>query len=297
MKCTSYCILTALSALVLAATARAETEAEYASPGAASGSHWAQGARVAEQAKAKPRPAARPNMFAPAAAANAKRMSAQQREERQFLKEAAAASRFEAEASRMALGKSSDPAVRSFAATLINHHATVNIELLHMLQGRGMAAPMLGNSQRKVLNRLAKLHGAKFDREFLEEVALKHQQEDVQVYEKASLDAKEPRLKAWINRTLPTLRYHLATAERIAPADVRLARTAAGSASVASTGGRSISRSNAATRSMGSGPAPGGMQTQSLQFGGSSGAMGFGGAAQLGVTRPIAARPSESNTR
>jgi putative membrane protein len=237
-------------------------------------------------------------MFAPAAAANAKRLSAQQREERQFLKEAAAASRFEAEASRMALGKSSDPAVRSFAATLINHHATVNIELLHMLQGRGMAAPMLGNDQRKVLNRLAKLHGAKFDRLFLEEVALKHQQEDVQVYEKASLDAKEPRLKAWINRALPTLRYHLATAERIAPADARLARTAVGTSSVAATGNRSISRASAATRSMGSGPAPGGMQSQSLQFGGTpSGAMEFGGAAQLGVTRPIAARPSESNTR
>jgi len=275
MKCTSFCVLAAL-ALAVAGTARAETEAEYANP--------VPGARPVEQAKPKPTPAVRAAEFAPAAAVNAKRMSAQQREERRFLKDASAGSRFEAEASRMALAKSSDPRVRSFAAMLINHHATTSNELLHMLHGRGMAAPMLANDQRKVLNRLAKLQGAKFDREFVEEVALKYQQEDVQFYEKASLVAKEPRLKAWIDRTLPTLRYHLMTAERMAPADVRLARGAAGATHPTTTSNRFVSRANVATQSMGAGPAP-------------AGGMQFGGAAQLGVTRPIAARPIESNNR
>lgn len=277
-----------VSAFVLAGTVRAESEAEYANPGPASGSTRSPGARAVEQAKPRPRPAARPAMFAPAAAANAKRMSAQQREERRFLKDAAASSRFEAEAARMALGKSSDPGVRSLAATLINHHASAGNELLYMLHGRGMAAPMLANDQRKILNRLAKLQGAKFDSEFLKEVALKYQQEDVQYYEKASLVAREPRLKAWIDRTLPTLRYHLMTAERIAPADVKLARGAAG-APQSTTGNRFVSRASMATQSMGSGPAPAG----AMQFGG----MQFGGAAQLGVPRPIAARPTESSTR
>jgi putative membrane protein len=297
MKCTGFCILTALSAFVLAGAARAESDAEYANPGPASASAVA---RAPEQAKPKPRPAVRAAMFAPAAAANAKRMSAQQREERRFLKEAAAGSRFEAEAARMALGKSSDPGVRSLAATLINYHASANNELLHMLHGRGMAAPMLANDQRKVLNRLGKLHGTRFDREFVEQVALKHQQEDVKIYEKASLVVQEPRLRAWIIRTLPTLRYHLATAERIAPADIKLARPAADAQAAAATGNRLVGRASAATRSMGAGPEPrgGGLQSGGLQFGGTqSGGMVFGGAAQLGITRPIAARPSESSNR
>src|SRR6185369_8770845 len=117
------------------------------------------------------------------------------------------------------------------------------------------------------LNRLAKLHGSRFDREFLREVALKNQQEDVQAYEKASFAAREPRLKGWIDSTLPTLRYHLTTAERIAPTDVKLAR---GVAPHSAATGQFVSRASVASRSMGAAPAAGGMQ--------------FGGAAQLGVS-------------
>jgi predicted outer membrane protein len=289
MKCTSFCVLAAASALVWAGTARAESEAEYANRGPASRSARPASERVVELAKPKPRPAARPAMFAPAAAANAKRMSAQQREERRFLKDAAAGSRFEAEASRLALGKSNNPGVRSFAATQINYHAAAGNDLLHMLHARGMAAPMLANDQRKILNRLAKLQGAKFDREFLEEVALKFQQEDVQYYEKASLAVQDPRLKAWIDRTVPTLQYHLTMAERIAPAGVRLAKAAAGAPPQTAAGNRFVARASVTTHAMDAAPA----QVGGMQFGG----MEFGGAAQLGVARPIAARPIESSTR
>ncbi|MCM2251236.1 MAG: hypothetical protein NDJ19_02635, partial [Ramlibacter sp.] len=103
---------------------------------------------------------------------------------------------------------------------------------------------------------------------------------------------------AWINRQLPTLRYHLATAERIAPPDLRLARTPGAWAPAAGTH-RSTSGASAATRAMGAGRAPATqLRPQSLQFGGApSGDMEFGGSAQLGVTPPLAARASESNSR
>jgi predicted outer membrane protein len=292
MKSTSFCVLAALSALALAGAVRAESEAEYANPAPGSGFRQPSLDRSAEPAKPKPRIAPRPALFAPAAAANAMRMAPQEREERHFLKEAAATSRFEAEAARIALGKSNDAGVRSIAATLINHHASANNELLHMLHARGMAAPMLANDQRKILNRLAKMQGARFDRGFLEDVALKSQQGDVQLYEKASLAARDPRLKAWIDRTLPTLRYQLATAERLASADMRLAR-AAGTPQAA-TSERFVSRASMATRSMGAAPAPSaGAAAGGMQFGG----LEFGGSAQLGVTRPVAARPTESSNR
>ncbi len=303
MKCTSYCLLAALSAFVLAGPLRAETEAEYANPGAAARSPLSlfAGARTPEHSAA-PKPRAPSTMFAAASAARAKRMSAQQREERQFLREAAASSRFEADAARMALTKSNDPGVRSLAATLINHHAGALNELLHMLHARGMAAPMLGNDQRKVLNRLAKLQATKFDREFLEEVGLRYQQDDVEYFEQASLTVREPRLKAWIDRSLPTLRYHVTTAERIAPADVKLAKAAV-AAPPAPAAKRNASRAVAATRTMGAAPAPtggmqfGGVQLGGMQLGGQFGGKQLGVADQLGLARPVAARPSESNTR
>jgi putative membrane protein len=179
-----------------------------------------------EPGKPKPR-AVSPATFAPnaAAALSDRRMTPEQREEWRFLKEAAAASRFEAEAARMALGKSSHPGVRSYAAALINHHTSAGNELQHMWQTRGMAPPMLPNDQRRTLNRLAKLQGGKFDREFVQAVALKRQQQDVEGFERASLTTRDPQLKAWIDRTLPTMRYHLATAERLAPAPGRVIKS------------------------------------------------------------------------
>jgi predicted outer membrane protein len=179
-------------------------------------------------ARAQP---ARPAVFAAASVATAKRSSVQQREEWRFLKEAAAASRFESEASRMALAKSSDPAVRSFAAALIDHQASTGPALQHMLHRRGLAPPMLANQQRRTLNRLAKLAGAKFDREYTAQVGLKHQQDDLRMYERAGLAAQDPMLKGWIARSLPAMRYHLAAAQRIAvpqpaaPIKVRLPRS------------------------------------------------------------------------
>lgn len=257
MKRVTLCFLAAAAALLWAGVARAERESEYANPG------------LGGESKVPPRTTpSRPSMFAPASAALARPSSQEQRDERRFLKDAAAANRFESDASRLVLTKSNDPRLRAFASNLINYHASVGNELQHMLHGRGMAPPMLGNHQRKTLNRLAKLNGAKFDREYIEEVALKHQQEDVVAYEKASLVTRDPVLKAWIERTLPTLQDHLAIAEGlVAPkpklvkspgnradgASQHLARTAAVSPrSRIST----AARQRLATQSMGAGAGP-----------------------------------------
>jgi hypothetical protein len=183
----------------------------------------------------------------------------------------------------MALARSSDSDVRAFAATLINHHSNASSELQRMLQSRGMAPPMLGNDQRKTLNRLAKLQGAKFDREFLEEVGLRYQEDDVAVFEKAAAIGAEAVLRMWIARNLPTLRYHLAQAEKIAPADIRLARAAAVPVTVSTRTQpppSAIAATMAATKSMGAGPAP----VPTIFDDGQPGAqMGFGGVRPAGM--------------
>lgn len=167
---------------------------------------------------------ARPGMFAAASAANSRRLTPEQRDEWRFLKEAAAASRFESDASRVALAKSSNAGVRSFATNLINHHAAAGITLQQMLQMRSMAAPMLSNEQRKALNRLGKLNGSKFDREYLDEVALRSAQESIAAFERASASVRDPMLKAWIDRMLPTMRYQLSIVGRAASGNTHLAK-------------------------------------------------------------------------
>jgi predicted outer membrane protein len=216
MKCTSICLAAALCAqLSLAATDADER--------VANAFRDLPVVRAAPPVAAAP---ARPGMFAAASASMVRRLTPEQRDEWRFLKDAAAASRFEHEASRMALAKSNDAAVRSFAATLTNYHASAFPVLQQMLHARNMAPPMLGNEQRKALNRMAKLQGAKFDREYVAEVALRSQQEDVQVFEKAAGAARDPALRSWIERTLPTLRYQLASAERVAGTGSNIAKAA-----------------------------------------------------------------------
>jgi putative membrane protein len=169
---------------------------------------------------------AHPGTFAARSAAFARRLAPEQREEWRLLKDAAAAGHFENEAARMALARSGNPNVRSLAAALVNHHASAQATLRQMLHARNMATPMLSNEQRKSLNRLAKLQGAHFDREWTEAVGLDSQQNGVLLFERAANTVRDPAMRSWIARTLPTMRMQLAAAERMANGSTKLANLA-----------------------------------------------------------------------
>jgi predicted outer membrane protein len=279
MKRVGWCVLAASAAMLWGGAARSESEPERGDPGPATAA-----LSSAAEPTPKPRLAARPVMFAAAAAANAKPLSVQQREEWRFLKEAAATNRFQADAARMALARSQAPAVRLLAGALIDPRNTSGNELLRMLHQRGMAPPMLANDQRNILNRLAKLQGARFDREFVVQVGLRSQHDEVQYYEKTGASIGDPVLKDWIARTLPALRDQLATAEHVAVPNIKLARDDASAK-------RPASARHAAAAPFASDPtlSRAGLATQA-------------GGRQPGTVpsdsaRPIAAGPSEWNTR
>lgn len=159
----------------------------------------------------------RPGAYAAAAAAEAKPLPPAQRFERYFLQLTSANLRFQSEASRLALARSGNPAVKDLANTLLAHQQTAQPELLRLLQARGMATPMPTNAHGKVLKQLAKLNGAKFDRLYADEV-LRSVHEDIANHEKAAAQAEDPVLRAWAERQLPTLRFHGAKAVRALPA-------------------------------------------------------------------------------
>jgi len=80
-----------------------------------------------------------------------------------------------------------------------------------------MALPMTTNEHSKVLKQLAKLNGAKFDRLYVDEVVMRSYQADIANYEKVAVQADDGVLKAWIDRQLPTLRFHYAKAGKALP--------------------------------------------------------------------------------
>lgn len=201
-------------------------------------------------------PAVRPGMFAAASAPFAKRLDPGQREEWRFLKDAAAAARFERDAAQLALAKSNDPALRSLAAALANHESGSLPALQQMLRARSMAPPMLSNEQRRKLNRLMKIRGPKFDREWMEWVALRSQRDTVQAFERAATSARDPQLRAWIARNLPTLRYQVESAGRVVHGGTKFATLAPLLPAVIKAPVLPVTSPAAATRWMGAGPAP-----------------------------------------
>jgi putative membrane protein len=154
---------------------------------------------------------------AAAAAAASRPSSPAQRLERLFLQITAANLRFQSDASRLAESRTSNPSVKDLANTLATRHQAVQPELLRLLHARGMAMPIMTSRQVRVLRQLGKLQGAKFDQLYVEEVVLRSHRDDIANYEKLAVDAQDPVLKAWIERHLPTLRFHQAKAGKALP--------------------------------------------------------------------------------
>lgn len=160
---------------------------------------------------------AAPRPPAYAASAQAKPLTSGQRLERRFLQISAANLRFLAEASRLVASRSTHPAVQDLANTVMDRQQTAQPDLQRLLHARGMALPMMTAEHARVLRQLAKANGGKFDRIYVDEVVMRTYQADIGNYEKLAAQAEDPVLKAWVERQLPTLRFHLAKAGRALP--------------------------------------------------------------------------------
>lgn len=172
--------------------------------------------------------------------------------DKNFVSTAAVGGMFEVEASKLAAGKASDPAVKAFARMLIDHHTKLNNELKALVGSRGNAAlPMqLPSDKQAELKKMQEASGAAFDRQYVQKIGLEDHQADIRAFEKASKDSKDPDLKAWAAKTLPTLREHLAHA-----------KTLPGGGSGAATTGRVPDVSSAVN----SGPASSAMGSETIR--------------------------------
>ena len=70
------------------------------------------------------------------------------------------------------------------------------------------------SKEQSEMKKLHGLTGTEFDREYVR-AALKHHQKDVQQFEQAARKVEDQELKAWVEKTLPTLREHLQTAQSL----------------------------------------------------------------------------------
>jgi putative membrane protein len=132
-----------------------------------------------------------------------------------FLKQAIQGNLAEVELGKLAQEKSMNDRVRSFGDTLVKDHSAGNEKATEVASAVGVTAPTEPSKKQKMMyDRLSKLSGSAFDRQFARMMVDDHQK-DIKEFEKEAKSSNE-QIAGFAKDTLPTLQKHLDTAKSLA---------------------------------------------------------------------------------
>jgi putative membrane protein len=98
----------------------------------------------------------------------------------------------------------------------VTDHGKANEGLKRVAAAKGVLLPTgLDRKHRNELERLEKLSGANFDREYMKHMVDDHKK-DVAEFRRAANDLKDPEVRNFASSKLPTLEEHLKLAEKAA---------------------------------------------------------------------------------
>jgi putative membrane protein len=121
----------------------------------------------------------------------------------------------EVEMSSLAQQKASYPSVKDFAGMLHTAHSALNDEVKNIASQKNVALPAtVSDEKQKDIDNLQKKTGKDFDKVFIQTMINNHQA-GIDMFQKASENAKDADVKAFADKTLPALRMHLDSAKAI----------------------------------------------------------------------------------
>jgi putative membrane protein len=133
-----------------------------------------------------------------------------------FVMEAAQGGMAEVELGRLAAEKASNADVKQFGQRMVDDHGKANDELKGFASQKNITLPTELDAKHKATrDRLSKLSGDAFDKAYMTEMVADHNK-DVAAFMRASKTAKDPDLKAWAEKTLPTLQDHQRMSKEVA---------------------------------------------------------------------------------
>jgi putative membrane protein len=121
----------------------------------------------------------------------------------------------EIEMGKLASERSSNVDVKDYGRVLETDHTKAQVELRILAKMKGLDVPTVPDSEHmKTHERLSKLEGAAFDREFLKAMVAGHKKAigDVSGYVK---DGRDQELKDYATKILPDLQHHLDVATKL----------------------------------------------------------------------------------
>ncbi len=133
--------------------------------------------------------------------------------DQQFARMAASGGMAEIQAAQLAQQRSASPRVRQFASRMITDHTAANSELQQIAEQENIDLPSQPDSRdTTAVKRLSGMNGTQFDQSYAQD-ALRDHQQDVAMFRKEATSGRDPALKQFAQKTLPTLQQHLQLAQ------------------------------------------------------------------------------------
>jgi putative membrane protein len=133
-----------------------------------------------------------------------------------FLIKAAAADNAEIQTSKLADSRASTQQIKDFAAQVVKDHEKSADRLAKVIKNRKVAIVSgLEKENRDQIDRLSKVRGDQFDREYLHWMVMTHTNA-ISMFENEAKNGKDAEIRSFADETLPTLREHLKRAEELA---------------------------------------------------------------------------------
>jgi len=133
--------------------------------------------------------------------------------DRKFMEKAAQGGLAEVELGKLATDKASAAEVKQFGQRMVDDHSKANDKLKALATAKGVNLPTgLDRSTQREMDKLSKLSGAEFDREYMKHMVSDHKK-DVSEFKSEAKRAKDADVKDFAASTLPTLEEHLKLAQ------------------------------------------------------------------------------------
>ena len=129
--------------------------------------------------------------------------------DKEFLTKAAQGGMLEVAEGQAIAAKAPNTAVKTFGQEMVTDHSKANDELKALAASKGATLPtQLDSDHQKKLDKLTKKNGPKLDKYYASDMGDDHE-EDVKEFKDAAKNLDDPDLRAWADKTLPTLEHHL----------------------------------------------------------------------------------------
>jgi putative membrane protein len=132
-----------------------------------------------------------------------------------FIKEASQGGLYEVDLGKLASTHATNDGVKEFARMMQQDHGKSNADLKQLAIKKKFVISMALDAEHKdSYDRLAKLSGDEFNREYINVMVSDHEK-DLRDFQRVAETSTDPDVKTFANNMLPTLKKHLQEAKRV----------------------------------------------------------------------------------